>query len=127
KQTGEVPMLTRSYAGQSMVYQAPPKPTERSLLASVPVTNAAGLDLNTNCGALTPRQREVLAVMMQGKSNKAICRALNLAEPTVKNHVTAIFKALNVTNRTEAVLKVAKASGASVSAMSYAYTVTGYP
>ena len=41
---------------------------------------------------------------MQGKSNKAICRLLDLAEPTVKNHVTAILKALKVTNRTEAVI-----------------------
>jgi DNA-binding NarL/FixJ family response regulator len=54
--------------------------------------------------ALTQRQMEVLALMMQGKSNKAICRALDLAEPTVKNHVTAILKALNATNRTEAVV-----------------------
>jgi DNA-binding NarL/FixJ family response regulator len=53
---------------------------------------------------LTGRQHEVLALMMQGKSNKAICRALDLAEPTVKNHVTAILKALNVTNRTEAAI-----------------------
>ena len=37
---------------------------------------------------LTARQREVLALMMQGKSNKAICRSLDVAEPTVKNHVT---------------------------------------
>jgi DNA-binding CsgD family transcriptional regulator len=35
---------------------------------------------------LTERQLDVLALMMQGKSNKAICRVLNLAEPTVKNH-----------------------------------------
>jgi len=41
---------------------------------------------------LTDRQVDVLALMMQGKSNKAICRALDLAEPTVKNHVTAILK-----------------------------------
>jgi DNA-binding NarL/FixJ family response regulator len=53
---------------------------------------------------LTERQMDVLALMMQGKSNKAICRALDLAEPTVKNHVTAILKALKVTNRTEAVI-----------------------
>jgi DNA-binding NarL/FixJ family response regulator len=56
---------------------------------------------------LTERQVEVLALMMQGKSNKLICRALDLAEPTVKNHVSAILKALDVTNRTEAVLAVA--------------------
>lgn len=53
---------------------------------------------------LTDRQMDVLGLMMQGKSNKAICRLLNLAEPTVKNHVTAILKALKATNRTEAVI-----------------------
>ena len=53
---------------------------------------------------LTVRQAEVLALMMQGKSNKAICRVLDLAEPTVKNHVTAILKALKASNRTEAVI-----------------------
>ncbi len=56
---------------------------------------------------LTERQVEVLALMMQGKSNKHICRELDLAEPTVKNHVSAILKVLEVTNRTEAVLAVA--------------------
>ena len=56
---------------------------------------------------LTRRQSEVLALMMQGKSNKAIGRALNLSEPTVKHHVTAILKALKVATRTEAVLAMA--------------------
>lgn len=56
---------------------------------------------------LTDRQMDVLALMMQGKSNKAICRALGLAEPTVKNHVTAILRTLKVTNRTEAVIAAA--------------------
>jgi DNA-binding NarL/FixJ family response regulator len=53
---------------------------------------------------LTERQIDVLVLMMQGKSNKAICRVLDLAEPTVKNHVTAILKALKASNRTEAVI-----------------------
>ncbi len=53
---------------------------------------------------LTERQMEVLALMMQGRSNKVICRTLDLAEPTVKNHVSAILKALKATNRTEAVV-----------------------
>jgi DNA-binding NarL/FixJ family response regulator len=53
---------------------------------------------------LTDRQLEVLTLLMQGKNNKIICRTLNLAEATVKNHVTGILKALNVTNRTEAVI-----------------------
>jgi DNA-binding NarL/FixJ family response regulator len=55
---------------------------------------------------LTARQVDVLSLMMLGKSNKAICRILNLAEPTVKNHVTAILKALKASNRTEAVIMV---------------------
>jgi DNA-binding NarL/FixJ family response regulator len=55
---------------------------------------------------LTERQLEVLALMMRGKSNKGISRVLDMAEPTVKNHITAILKALKVTNRTEAVIAV---------------------
>jgi DNA-binding NarL/FixJ family response regulator len=68
-----------------------------------PVAAHAPAGPNGDLG-LTMRQRDVLALVMQGKSNKAICRALELAEPTVKNHVTAILKALKVTNRTEAVI-----------------------
>ena len=57
---------------------------------------------------LTARQAEVLALLVQGKSNKLICRDLGLAEGTVKIHVTAILKALNVSNRTQAVIAVGK-------------------
>ena len=57
---------------------------------------------------LTGRQLEVLALLMQGKNNKLICRALGLAEPTVKNHVSAILRALGVDSRTEAVLAVTR-------------------
>ncbi|OIQ93855.1 transcriptional regulatory protein DegU [mine drainage metagenome] len=53
---------------------------------------------------LTPRQREVLLLLGQGKSNKEIARTLELAEGTVKLHVTAILKALKVSNRTSAVV-----------------------
>ena len=57
---------------------------------------------------LTQRQIEVLALIMRGRTNKHICRQLNLAEPTVKNHVTAILRALKVKSRTEAVLAVTR-------------------
>jgi DNA-binding NarL/FixJ family response regulator len=53
---------------------------------------------------LSDRQMQVLFLMMQGKSNKAICRVLGVAEPTVKAHVSAILKALKAANRTEAVI-----------------------
>lgn len=57
---------------------------------------------------LTERQLDVLALMLKGRSNKVICRELNLAEPTVKNHVTAILRSLQVSTRTEAVVAFAK-------------------
>jgi DNA-binding NarL/FixJ family response regulator len=57
---------------------------------------------------LTDRQIEVLALLMKGKSNKTIARTLNMAVPTVKNHITVVLKALSVTSRTEAVIKVGK-------------------
>ena len=57
---------------------------------------------------LTERQAHILALMMEGQSNKRICRELNLAESTVKNQISAILKALNATSRTQAVLAVGK-------------------
>jgi DNA-binding NarL/FixJ family response regulator len=51
---------------------------------------------------LTRRQIDVLKQLSQGKSNKSIALELGLSEKTVKAHVTAIFKALNVINRTQA-------------------------
>lgn len=51
---------------------------------------------------LTQRQIEVLALLGQGQPNKAIAARLNLSEKTVKIHISAIFKALNVVNRTQA-------------------------
>ena len=57
---------------------------------------------------LTPRQAEVLSLLIQGKPNKLICRDLNLAEGTVKIHVAAILKALGVMNRTQAVVAVSR-------------------
>jgi DNA-binding NarL/FixJ family response regulator len=57
---------------------------------------------------LTPRQADVLELLIAGKSNKAICRELHLAEGTVKTHIAAAFKALNVTSRVQAVLAVSR-------------------
>jgi len=57
---------------------------------------------------LTDRQIEVLALVMKGNSNKVIAKTLNMAVPTVKNHITVVLKALSVTSRTEAVIKVGK-------------------
>jgi DNA-binding NarL/FixJ family response regulator len=60
---------------------------------------------------LTRRQRDVLALVSQGKSNKLIADALTMSESTVKAHVKQIIKRLNVANRTQAAL-VATGRGA---------------
>jgi DNA-binding NarL/FixJ family response regulator len=57
---------------------------------------------------LTPRQAEVLPLLLAGKSNKEICRELGMAEGTAKSHIAAIFKALGVTTRVQAVLAVGR-------------------
>jgi DNA-binding NarL/FixJ family response regulator len=57
---------------------------------------------------LTDRQAQVLKLLAAGKSNKLICRELDLAERTVKAHVSAVFRALGVTTRTQAALAAAK-------------------
>lgn len=57
---------------------------------------------------LTPRQRDVLAMLRQGKSNKEIARDLDLAEITVKLHVTAILRTLGCENRTQAAIMAAR-------------------
>lgn len=53
---------------------------------------------------LSPRQRAVLGLLVEGKSNKLISRELDLSEATVKTHLQAIFRKLDVCNRTQAVL-----------------------
>jgi DNA-binding NarL/FixJ family response regulator len=57
---------------------------------------------------LTLRQSDVLRLLVQGKPNKLICRDLRLSEGTVKVHVSAILRALNVHNRTQVVIELAR-------------------
>jgi DNA-binding NarL/FixJ family response regulator len=59
-------------------------------------------------GTLTPRERDVLALLARGDSNKRIAAALNLSIGTVKGYVSAIFEKLGVEDRTQAALLVAK-------------------
>ena len=57
---------------------------------------------------LTDRQAQVLALMVRGHSNRDIAQQLDLSEGTVKIHATAVFKALGVTSRTQALVAVAR-------------------
>lgn len=60
---------------------------------------------------LTPRQQQVLQALSRGLPTKLIARELSLSEWTVKEHITAVFQALGVHNRTEAVIKASQFSG----------------
>ena len=57
---------------------------------------------------LTPREREVLQLLAEGSSNRAIAQALNISEHTVKFHVNAIMSKLDAQSRTEAVVRATR-------------------
>jgi DNA-binding NarL/FixJ family response regulator len=59
---------------------------------------------------LTPRQTDVLGLLLRGLSNKLIARELDLSVETVKDHVAAVLRALGVNSRTQAVLAVSQMS-----------------
>jgi DNA-binding NarL/FixJ family response regulator len=53
---------------------------------------------------LSPREREVLALLLEGMPNKLIARQLGISEKTVKSHLTSVFRAIGVTDRVQAVI-----------------------
>jgi DNA-binding NarL/FixJ family response regulator len=61
-------------------------------------------DAATDPGALSIREREVLALVGQGLSNRLIARRLGIAEKTVKAHLTRVFTQIGVTDRVQAAL-----------------------
>jgi DNA-binding NarL/FixJ family response regulator len=71
-----------------------------------------GMDAPTALASfkLTPRQIDVLGLLLRGQSNKLIARELDLSVETVKDHVAAVLRALGVNSRTQAVLAVSQMS-----------------
>lgn len=69
---------------------------------------AASPPVPTESLGLTPRQVDVLRMLVDGQSNKSIARALELAPSTVKTHIEAIFLRLHVATRTQAVVAAAR-------------------
>ena len=62
------------------------------------------INKNVNIDALTPKEKEVLALVAKGASNQEIADKLCVRDVTVKTHLNSIFKKLKVSNRTQAVL-----------------------
>jgi DNA-binding NarL/FixJ family response regulator len=84
--------------------------------AAVPIDPTAMGQPNLEALKLTPRQTDVLALMLQGQPNKMIARELKLSVETVKDHVAAVLRALNVSSRTQAVLAVSQISSSAPAA-----------
>jgi DNA-binding NarL/FixJ family response regulator len=72
------------------------------------VPQGDGVHIASSDLGLTARQSDVLKLLVQGKPNKLICRDLRLSEGTVKVHVSAILRTLNVRTRTQAVAELAR-------------------
>ena len=66
----------------------------------------AGPERSPASFGLTPRQTDVLFLLLQGQTNKQIARELKLSVETVKEHVAAVLRTLNVNSRAQAVLAV---------------------
>jgi len=101
-----VPPMTMGSLPSAEAAPAPPPP-----LGSVAQSaNAGGFQTQQPLAALglTPRQTEVMALLLQGKPNKLIARELKLSVETVKDHVAAVLRSLNVSSRTQAVLAVSQ-------------------
>jgi DNA-binding NarL/FixJ family response regulator len=72
--------------------------------AGLLVRAGAGRDAVRGLGALTGREREVLAQIAEGRSNREIARLLRVSEKTVKTHVSSVLAKLGVADRTQAAL-----------------------
>lgn len=95
------PMMLNQISGSSIPYA--------SNGAATPVATPDSVDALRRI--LTERQVDVLRLLSQGKPNKLIARDLGISEGTVKIHLAAIYRALNVRNRTEAVVGSQKLEG----------------
>src|SRR5215470_2265038 len=74
------------------------------ILAERPPEKGGRLEVSRSpMQSLSARQRQVLMGLVEGKSNKEIAQALNVAEGTVKMHLAALFRVLGATNRAHAV------------------------
>ena len=85
----------------------PPEALQKSAFKAIPTPKSAPETAATSFETLgfTARQIEVFHLLLQGMSNKQICRQIDIAEATVKIHVRAILRALTVNSRSEAIVR----------------------
>jgi DNA-binding NarL/FixJ family response regulator len=96
-----------------------PAPAALNQVRSAALSSGFQNPLDFAALGLTPRQNEVLGLLLQGKPNKLIARDLSLSVETVKDHVAAVLRALKVSSRTQAVLAVSQMSHAPAGAVTW--------
>ena len=79
---------------------------ERQQTSSKAIEEMADLKKVISTLALTFREEEILYLMLEGLNNQEVGQYLNISVHTVKNHVTSIFKKLNVSDRIQAMAKI---------------------
>ena len=92
-----VDALTEVVAGETVV-----APDLTPILAKVVQGNSSPVDRTSPFDELTPRETEILGLLAEGQSNKVIARNLGISDGTVKLHVKAILRKLDVHSRVEA-------------------------
>lgn len=86
----------------------PPEALQKSAFRPAPTPAPVNAATSFEALGFTARQIEVFQLLLQGMSNKQICRQIDIAEATVKIHVRAILRALTVNSRSEAIVRAAQ-------------------
>lgn len=86
----------------------PPEALQKSAFRPTPTHMPMHAAMSFEALGFTARQIEVFQLLLQGMSNKQICREIDIAEATVKIHVRAILRALTVNSRSEAIVRAAQ-------------------
>jgi DNA-binding NarL/FixJ family response regulator len=99
-QAGALGYLVKG-SSREVIYRAVRRVKQGRIFLPEPVSHALQ---SCNCNRLTDRERQVLSLMVAGKSNREIGETLNIKEVSVKSHVTLILSRLQVSDRTQAVI-----------------------
>jgi two-component system nitrate/nitrite response regulator NarL len=105
----ELVMLGETFIPAALALQIASTPLQTPLAqSSVSTASAHALDGSDPVSRLSEREAEVLMCLMEGASNKSIARKYSLSEATVKVHIKAILRKIQVANRTQAAIWASK-------------------